>query len=134
MDEALQARLTALIEEGRDIAYSFDLEVRQKHWHPFVAADYDVVLRRLLPLRAPGVRFLECGSATGIITIMADLLGFEAYGIELDADLVAIARKLAGKYESNARFAIGSFLPTGYEYRDRSGDPRLGTLGFGHSG
>jgi hypothetical protein len=69
-----------------------------------------------------------------VVTIMADLLGFDACGIEIDADLVAIARRLAGKYESGARFAHGSFLPTGYEYRDAKGDPRLGTLIQGSSG
>lgn len=129
LDSALKSKLTALIEEGRDIAYTFDLEVRQKNWHPFVAADYDVVLRRLLPMRESGLRFLECGSATGVITIMADLLGFDACGIEIDGDLVKIARRLAEKYRSGAQFAAGSFLPTGYEYRDKTGDHRTGTLG-----
>jgi hypothetical protein len=134
LEPALQEKIAALIEEGRDLAYTFDLEVRQKHWHPFVAADYDIVLRRLLPLRQPGLRFLECGSATGVITIMADLLGFDACGIELDGDLVVTARELARKYDSAARFAAGSFLPAGYEYRDQTGDRRTGTLGEGESG
>jgi hypothetical protein len=85
LDAALRMRLESLIEEGSDIWESFDREVRQQHWHPFVAADYGRVLQDLLALRAPGLRFLEWGSATGVITIMADLLGFDAYGIELDA-------------------------------------------------
>ena len=65
---------------------------------------------------------------------MADLLGFDASGIELDADLVAIARDLATRYESRARFAIGSFLPAGYQPRLRNGNGRLGTIGDGPSG
>jgi hypothetical protein len=134
MEDALQTKLTKLIAEGREIARAFDRDVRQKNWHPFIAADYDVVLRELLRLRRPGASFLECGCATGVITIMADLLGFDACGIEIDADLVAIARRLADKYESTARFALGSFLPTGYEYRYPTGDPRLGTLVQGNSG
>jgi SAM-dependent methyltransferase len=134
MEDALQTKLTKLIAEGREIARAFDLDVRQKNWHPFIAADYDVVLRQLLRLRRPGARFLECGCATGVITIMADLLGFDACGIEIDADLVAVARRLADKYESSARFAHGSFLPAGYEYRDPTGDSRLGTLIQGDSG
>jgi SAM-dependent methyltransferase len=133
MEDALQTKMTRLIAEGREIARAFDRDVRQKNWHPFIAADYDVVLRQLLPLRQSGASFLECGCATGVITIMADLLGFDACGIEIDADLVAIARRLADKYESSARFALGSFLPTGYEYRDSNGDGRLGTLTQGHS-
>jgi hypothetical protein len=134
LDPVLRARLHALAEEGREIWDRFDMEVRQNGFHPFVAADYENVLQALLALRAPGLRFLEWGSATGIITIMADLLGFEAYGIELDARLADTARELARKHGSSARFAAGSFLPAGYRYRPRHGDGRLGTIGDGVSG
>ena len=41
--------------------------------------------------------------------------------------------RLGDKYHSKARFALGSFLPTGYAYRDVKGDPRLGTLMHGTS-
>lgn len=133
MEDAQQEKLTSLMEEGREIAHAFQRDVREEQWHAFVAADYDAVLRQLLRLRRPGASFLECGCATGVITIMADLLGFDACGIEIDADLIAIAQRLAEKYESRARFALGSFLPTGYEYRDAKGDARLGTLARGHS-
>lgn len=134
LDPALRARLAALSEEGWELWRRFDEEVRRDHWHPFVPADYDHVLRTLLSLRAPGLRFLEWGSATGVITIMADLLGFEAYGIELDARLVRMARELAERYESKARFVAGSFLPSGYRYHSRTGDDRIGTIGYGESG
>lgn len=134
LDPELRERLHALAEEGREFWHQFDAEVRQQDFHPFVPADYDVVLTALIGIREPGRRFLEWGSATGVITIMADLLGFEAYGIELDADLVQTARELAAKYGSNARFAAGSFLPAGYRYRPRDGDGRLGTIGDGASG
>lgn len=134
MKDALQTRITSLIAEGRGIASAFDRDVRAHGWHPFIAADYGIVLRRLLELRRPGASFLELGCATGVITIMADLLGFDACGIEIDADLVSVARRLADKYESNARFALGSFLPNGYTYRDAAGDDRLGTLIQGDSG
>jgi hypothetical protein len=133
-DPDLQAKLNALREEGQQIWERFDLEVRRRAFHPFVAADYERVERALLPLRGPTLRFLEWGSATGVITIMADLLGFDACGIELDGELVGIARGLAARFGSRARFAHGSFLPTGYEWRSASGDRRLGTIGRGVSG
>lgn len=133
LDPALRSRLAALMEEGRDFWHRFDHEVRQDSWHPFVPADYDAVLETLLPLRAPGLRFLEWGSATGVITIMADLLGFEAYGIELDPALVETARELAARHGSAARFEAGSFLPTGYRWRPPTGDGRIGTIGVGAS-
>lgn len=133
-DALFRARLTSLFDEGHELWRRFDTDVRMEHWHPFVPADYEKVLDALLPLRGAGLRFLEWGSAMGVITIMADMLGFEAYGIELDPGLVAVARDLAGRSGSAARFAVGSFLPGGYEWRSSTGDRRLGTIGHGASG
>lgn len=145
MDAALDAdtrsRIDALIDEGFEIFDRFDLTTRQRSFHPFVAADYGQVLDALLAIRGPAqaVRgagtptFLELGSATGVITIIADLLGFEAVGIELDTGLVAIARQLAERYESRARFVAGSFLPNGFRWKSATGDGRLGTIGSGPS-
>jgi hypothetical protein len=133
-DSGLRARLTSLSDEGWEIWSRFDTEVRQHSWHPFVAADSEKVLKTLLTVRAPGMRFLEWGSAHGVVTIMADMLGFEAYGIELDSALVDVARDLAVRHQSRARFAAGSFLPGGYEWKPRSGDGRLGTIGHGPPG
>ncbi len=133
LDPALAARLREVTEAGWELWERFDIEVRSRRWHPFVAADYERVLHALVALRRPGMRFLEWGSATGVITIMADLLGYEAYGIELDPRLVEIARDLAARFGSGARFAAGSFLPTGYRYRPRDGDGRIGTIGQGES-
>ncbi|NUQ19836.1 MAG: class I SAM-dependent methyltransferase [Gemmatimonadaceae bacterium] len=134
VDAHLDARLDALCAEGWAIFERFERELRDRHFHPFVAADYDVVRATLGRLRASGRRFLEWGSATGIITIMADLLGFEAYGIELDPALVATAREVGARYRSRARFVEGSFLPAGYEPRRRDGEDRTGTIGDGPSG
>lgn len=133
-DAALDARLDALCLDGWTIWDEFDRTVRDPGFHPFVAADYDAVRTALLKLRASGRRFLEWGSATGIITIMADLLGFDAYGIELDGSLVATARAVAARHGSSARFVEGSFVPTGYRWRPRDGDGRMGTIGEGASG
>lgn len=71
------------------------------------------------------------GSASGVIAIMADLLGFEAYGIEIDSELVKVARRLAERHGSDARFAAGSFVPSGYVWKSGTGDDRLGTLALG---
>ena len=126
-------RIRSLCDEGRAIWRRFDSEVRSRSWHPFVPADYDRVLSDLLSLRRPGARFLELGSASGVVTIMADLLGFAAYGIEIDPDLVAVARSLARRHRSDARFAAGSFVPSGYVWKSETGDDRLGTLALGEA-
>ncbi|HSW29122.1 MAG TPA: hypothetical protein VLH75_06435 [Longimicrobiales bacterium] len=134
LDPELRRRLELLGEEGWEIWARFDREVREHRWHSFVPAEYGRVLDALLPFRAPGRRFLELGSATGVITIMADLLGFDACGIELDPSLVRMAEELARRHGSGARFAAGSFLPAGYAYHPKDGDGRLGTVGVGESG
>jgi peptidoglycan/xylan/chitin deacetylase (PgdA/CDA1 family) len=134
LDDALQARLRALCAEGWEFFDRFDRTVRERGFHAFVASDYELVQAALAAHRAPGLRFLELGSASGVITIMADLMGYEACGIELDHSLVAIAREMAARYASRARFVAGSFFPAGYVYRARSGDLRTGTLGEGASG
>jgi hypothetical protein len=134
LDPTLRATLAEIGEQGWEIWAQFDRNVRQHEWHPFVPADYERVLEALLTLRSPGMRFLEWGSATGVITIMADLLGYEAYGIELDEDLVAVSVDMATRYGSGARFAAGSFLPAGYTWSPKGGDGRMGTVGEGTSG
>lgn len=134
IDTALRKRLEAICEEGREFWHRFDAEVRQDHWHAFVPADYGCVLDQLVSLRKPGRRFLEWGSAIGVIAIMADMLGYESYGIELDASLVQVGRGLAERAGSKARFATGSFIPMGWEWRPPDGDGRLGTIGHGPSG
>ncbi|HEX6132674.1 MAG TPA: hypothetical protein VFZ24_01750 [Longimicrobiales bacterium] len=134
LDPALRARIEALHEEGRALFRKFDREVRREAFHPFMPADYGPIIDALLPFRDECRTFLEWGSATGVIAITADLLGFEAYGIEIDAQLVEIARDLARRHGSQARFAAGSMLPAGYEWRAASGDPRLGTIERGDPG
>lgn len=133
-DARRDTRLDALCADGWAIWERFDRTVRERSFHPFVAADYDAVRAALVALRAPGLRFLEWGSATGVITIMADLIGFDACGIEIDAALVDTARELAARHRSNARFVAGSFLPTGYVPRTPDGDTRTGTIASGVSG
>ena len=62
---------------------------------------------------------------------MADLLGFEACGIEIEPVLVDEARELANKHQSSARFATGSFLAASYEWVSENGDKRLGSVAVG---
>lgn len=125
-------RLDAICAEGWSIWERFERHVRDRDFHSFVAADYDAVRAALMAHRAPGARFLEWGSASGVIAIMADMMGFEAYGIELDASLVTTARALAARVGSRAQFVTGSFLPTGY--KRLGGDNESETIGDGPSG
>lgn len=127
-------RLDALCFAGWRLWERFDRDVRDREFHPFVAADYAVVRIALHACYAPGLRFLEWGSATGVITVMADLLGYEACGIELDARLVETARTLATQFHSTAHFVAGSFVPTGYRGPPGRLVAESDTIGEGLSG
>jgi hypothetical protein len=64
---------------------------------------------------APGTRFCEWGSGYGVVTCLAAMAGFDACGIEIDADLVAAARELAADFDLPAEFVRDSFIPPGGE-------------------
>ena len=133
-DNAVRARLDAVCDEGWAIWERFDSTVRVRGFHPFVAADYDEVRAALESLPSKGRRFLEWGSASGVITVMADVLGFQAFGIELDSSLVRTAREFASRHQSTAQFVVGSFLPTGYRWRNAGKEQNSEWTGDGPSG
>jgi hypothetical protein len=85
----------------------------------FVPSDYHGayhVLRTLEDLSLTrGNRFCEWGSGFGVVADLAAWLGFESYGIEVDADLVAEARRLAVDFVLTTEFVQGSFVPRGGE-------------------
>jgi SAM-dependent methyltransferase len=62
---------------------------------------------------APGVRLCEWGSGFGVNASLAAILDFEAWGVEIEAELVEAARQLAEDYELPAEFVHGSFIPPG---------------------
>lgn len=112
----LADRLQSLFDDGASIWADFRRQ-RGPHFHPFVPADYAGAAEVLHQLVSRAHSFLELGSGVGVITILADLLGFEACGIELDPWLVEQAIGLAQRHGSNATFVAGSFVPE--DFRDQ---------------
>ncbi len=83
----------------------------------FVPCDFPTAYRALVWIReeglAPGTSFCEWGSGFGVVAMLAASLGFEATGIEVEADLVDEATELATDYEIPVEFVEGSFIPDG---------------------
>lgn len=50
-------------------------------------------------------RLLDVGAGSGILTIAADLLGYQAHGIDIDAETIAVAEANAHANGSQATFA-----------------------------
>jgi len=109
----LPSGMQSLFDEAKKI---WDDNENDFHFRDFVAADYHRCFQALALLRDQCETFLEFGSGLGVITSSAGLLGYEAYGIEIDPKLVRRSQELAEKYETGAEFSYGSFIPNGYEW------------------
>lgn len=59
--------------------------------------------------------FCEWGCGFGIATCMASLIGFEAYGIEIEEELADRAATLANDLNIPVEILCTSYLPIGYE-------------------
>lgn len=106
--------LKTLIAEGAQLWDDFRRETTDRH-HLFIPCDHHDVATVLAELTDRGSTFLELGSAAGVVTIIADLLGFEAYGIEIEPKLVERSIELAESFGSNATFVEGSFVVPEYQ-------------------
>lgn len=83
----------------------------------FVPSDYDsayFVLRALAESElAGGGLFCEWGSGFGVVACLASMVGFASHGVEIEIELVDLARQLADDYGLSVEFACGSFVPKG---------------------
>lgn len=89
------------------------------HIPGFVPSDFPKAYRMLRSLvaseLATGNLFCEWGSGYGVVTCLAAMLDFDAWGIEIEGDLVDAARRLASDFDLPAQFIRGSFIPKGSE-------------------
>jgi hypothetical protein len=71
----------------------------------------EVTTRQLPPTRV----FCEWGSGFGTATCLAALLGYEAYGLEIDEELVRLSRAIARRLGIRVQMLCTSLFPEGYE-------------------
>jgi hypothetical protein len=71
----------------------------------------EVTTRKLPPTRV----FCEWGSGFGTATCLAALLGYEAYGLEIDEELVWFSRAIARRLGIPVTILCTSLFPAGYE-------------------
>lgn len=117
-DEPLPERVAQLLDEARRRVATLEDQSRASI-PAFVPSDYELVYRALATIKsaklATGRRFCEWGSGIGAITCLAVLAGFDAVGIEIEAELVDIAEELALDLGIATQFSHGSFVPAGAE-------------------
>ena len=131
VDSSCDADRTLLAEFGSLWADAGNLWKQHQDtpaFHGYVSADYVSVYESLARLRGSVLSVLEWGSGLGIVTIMASRMGFEAYGIEAELDLVGHSESLAQTYGPDARFALGSFIPSDFKWNPPDGDDVYRTM------
>ena len=83
----------------------------------FVPSDYVCVYHALRAIAEAGVAcgnlFCEWGSGLGVVASLASLVGFDAYGIEIDRDLFDASLELADDFGIRVKFMNGSFVAQG---------------------
>jgi hypothetical protein len=109
--------VTPFIEDARRRIDAF-IESRLATPIPaFVPSDFALVygaLRYVVDEHlAAGPRFCEWGSGAGVIACLAATVGFEACGIEFEADLVDLSRRLARDHHLKVDFCRGNLVPYG---------------------
>ena len=100
----------------------------------FVPSDFVAVHSALRAIAdgslAPGSVFCEWGSGLGIVASLAAMLGFDAWGIEIDRDLVAASEALADEFDLPVTFVCGNFIPPGSDAcGDESDEPAWLAMG-----
>ncbi|MEO0480330.1 MAG: class I SAM-dependent methyltransferase [Planctomycetota bacterium] len=112
---SLDHDLVEAISRRSDEVWTTLRERRGGRFHSFVPSDLHSAHEALLEVRERGDSFLELGAGAGAVTIVADLLGFDATGVEIEPWLVESAEVLAEEFDSEARFVEGSFLPHDFD-------------------
>jgi len=74
----------------------------------FVPSNYELLWGKLDAL--PRGRFCEFGSGFGLATGLAEILGFDAVGVEISSELVGASRKLLSQFGLNSRIQCGDYL------------------------
>jgi hypothetical protein len=101
----------------REAEWRIERFQRDSHVPAFVPCDFAWVYAALRAVAAdvemPGRLFCEWGSGFGVVSCLAAMLDMEAWGIEIDAELVGEARRLARDFELPVEFVRGSFIPPG---------------------
>ncbi len=135
VDAPLPAEVNALLTDADGRIEEYLRNHRHDARTGFYPSDYVVVWRALCALRrqSPELeRFCEWGCGYAVVTGLAAMLGFEAYGIEIEARLVDGARGLLADHDIDAEVLDGSFVPEEYAAHETLSDLDTRTLVSGH--
>lgn len=112
--EPLPGEIRRFVAHAETRVEGYLAERRHRELGGFVTSDAlaaGTVLRSIMDQRlAPNETFLEWGSGFGIVAGVAAWLEFDAFGMEIQSELVAEARALAERWELAVEYAVGTFI------------------------
>ncbi|MBN2490001.1 MAG: class I SAM-dependent methyltransferase [Planctomycetes bacterium] len=118
-NRALPAAVRSLLRDADQQIADFQRRHLKRPIPGFLPSDFTRAWAALRTIRethlAAGDVFCEWGSGFGVVACLAAMLGFDAHGIEIDAELVESARHLAEAHGLEVRFAQGTLVPPGGE-------------------
>jgi hypothetical protein len=109
------ARLIATCSRGWERFFADHDDHQAPRFVPSVPERVFAVLAEVTTRKLPPTRvFCEWGSGFGTATCLAALLGYEAYGLEIDEELVRLSRAIAWRLGIPVTMLCTSFFPAGY--------------------
>jgi len=117
-ERRLPRDVAEFLDEANDRIRRY-VEERKVRVSGFVPSDFEPVFQALHAVAEDGLAcgdvFCEWGSGFGVVAMLAELLEFQTYGIEIEDSLVVGARQLAEEFDLPVDFVTGSFVPEGGE-------------------
>jgi len=111
--------ISALLAEGARRCDGFFEAGLGRRYPRYLPSNPAIIYAAIVSLKKAGylrgATFCEWGCGFGIATCMASLLGFEAYGIEIETEIAEFAVQLASDQNIPVEILCTSYLPEGYE-------------------
>ena len=114
-EHRVQESTSAIPDSVKRLIHAAAVEGKGVNCFDFVPSDYEAVWKVLCEIRgrfggSAQPAFCEWGSGLGVVTGMAEILGFRASGIEIDATLAEQSRELLKRHALQATIVTGSYL------------------------
>ena len=112
-------KVTSMLAEAEQRCDAFFEAGLDRRYPRYLPSNPEKVFAAIATLKESGILrgdvFCEWGSGFGIATCMASLIGFKAYGIEIEDGLAKLSTQLARDLSIPAEYLCTSYLPEGYE-------------------
>lgn len=111
-----QVARVAIAADRAATRYFSEVRTPTKRFVPSRLDDIAEALRAVLPPVSGCRRLVALGCGLGAELLLAQALGYEAVGVEIDAELARRAAELAAEMGTSVRVVSGNFIPPGFAF------------------